>query len=191
MRSLLAITFTALGLVGCKDSERRIVTAETRELTLFDRLYPYDLKHQAPVEWRRIPSTQFRLLNYVTGKDDGVEIVFGITKGSVLENANRWLGQFGQEPLPSTRFFGKVDLLGGQAFLIEAKGNYVPGMGQPPLDQGALIGAIAPSGDSIVTVKMVGPADEVEAQRDNFLSFVASFSKIDRSKTTEFSDPEE
>ena len=87
--ALLAL-MTAL-LTSCHESERAISVTETRELTLFDLKYQANIKDLPPLEWRRIPGTENRALNYVTGPDDSVEIFMGVFGGGVLPNANRWL----------------------------------------------------------------------------------------------------
>jgi hypothetical protein len=153
--------------------------SDTRPLTLYDQDYPGDLKDQPPVTWRRIPGTKFRIINYVAGKDENVEIFLGESKGEVLGNANRWLGQFGLTPLQSQEFLGKTTMMDREAFIVEAKGTYVPGMGQPNQENCALIGIIRPSGSNIITLKMIGPADEVESMREEFHQYVQSFTPID------------
>ena len=52
-------------------------------------------------------------------------------------------------------------------------------MGQPNQENCALIGIIRPSGSNIITLKMIGPADEVESMREEFHQYVQSFTPID------------
>jgi len=179
MRHFVLLAAAATLLVSCGDPELSINVTETRPLTLYDQDYPGDLKDQPPVTWRRIPGTKFRIINYLAGKDGPVEIFLGESSGDVLGNANRWLGQFGLTPLQSQEFLGKMQMMDREAFIVEAKGTYVPGMGRPNQENSALIGVIRPSGSNIITLKMIGPADEVEAMREEFFQYVQSFTPID------------
>lgn len=129
--------------------------------------------------WRRIPGTKFRIVNYLAGKDESVEIFLGESSGEVLGNANRWLGQYGLTPLQSQEFLGKMQMMDREAFIVEAQGTYVPGMGSPNQENSAMIGIIRPSGSNIITLKMTGPADEVESMREEFYQYVQSFTPVE------------
>ena len=128
--------------------------------------------------WRRLPGTQFRLINYVAGENDSVEIVVGETQGDLLANANRWLGQFGLTPVQSLEFLGRTAMLGRDAYLVEGKGTYSPGMGRAPKEGYAMIGVIRESPVNLVTLKMIGPAAEVEKQRNDLFEYMRSFKPI-------------
>ena len=151
---------------------------ESRRLTLHDKVYPGDYKDAPPIGWRRLPGTQFRLINYVAGENDTVEIVVGETQGELLANANRWLGQFGLSPVQSLEFLGRTEMLGKNAYLVEGDGIYSPGMGRPPKEGYAMIGVIRESSFNLITLKMIGPAEEVEKQRDAFFEYMRSFEAI-------------
>ncbi len=179
MRNLVLLATAATLFAGCGEPEKSIHVTETRPITLHDRHYPGNLKDRPPLGWRRLPGTQFRLINYVTGKDDSVEVVMGETQGQVLENANRWLGQFGLTPLQSEEFLGKTEMLGRPAFIVEGKGTYNPGMGQGAKEGYAMIGIIRQSSSNIITLKMTGPVEEVEAQREALFEYTRSFTPIE------------
>lgn len=178
MRIPVSAVLATLLLSGCRSPERSVHVTETRELTYFDQQYPGDYKDNPPLSWRRIPGTQFRILNYVTGKDDSVEIVLGESGGGVLANANRWLGQFGLTPVSSIEAFTPTSLLRIKAYLIEARGTYRPGMGKGEQEGYAMIGLIM-EGSNNITLKMTGPAEEVEAQREALYKYVSSFETVD------------
>ena len=131
------------------------------------------------MDWRRLPGTQFRLINFVTGKDDSVEIVMGETQGDVLGNANRWLGQFGLTPVQSLEYLGKTALLERNAYLVEGSGTYSPGMGRPQKEGYAMIGIIRDHPSNLITLKMTGPAAEVEAQREALFKYMQSFVPVE------------
>lgn len=179
MRHLVFFATAATLLVGCGKPEKSIHVTETRKLTLHDRHYPGNLQDLPPLAWRRLPGTQFRIINYVTGKDDSVEIVMGESQGQILPNANRWLGQFGLSPLQSLDFLAETTMLGRQAYLVEGSGTYTPGMGKGQKEDYGMIGSIVQSGTNIITLKMTGPADEVEKARADFYQYMSSFDPIE------------
>jgi hypothetical protein len=178
MRFIVLLATAATFLAGCRQPETAIHVTETRRLTLHDKVYPGDYKDAPPMGWRRLPGTQFRLINYVAGENDSVEIVVGETQGDLLANANRWLGQFGLTPVQSLEFLGKTAMLGRNAYLVEGKGTYNPGMGRPVEEDYAMIGVIRESPVNLITLKMIGPAAEVEKQREAFFEYMRSFEPI-------------
>lgn len=126
-----------------------------------------------PDGWETLPPTEFRLLNHRFGT--GGEVTVGASQGDILSNANRWLGQFAASALDTAGVAAleKIPLLGGEGVWIESKGDYAPGMGQSPRSDQALAGVILQRGTQIVTVKMVGPAAEVEAHKPALRQYVA------------------
>ncbi len=126
-----------------------------------------------PEGWQAQPASAFRLLNYRFGS--GGEAWVSVSAGDVLSNVNRWLGQFSKPPLDAAGVAAleKVPLLGGEGVWVEARGEYLPGMGQPAKPGQALAGLIVQRGARIVTVKMVGPAAEVEAQKAALRQYAA------------------
>lgn len=124
-----------------------------------------------PESWLAQPSSQFRLLNYRFGS--GGEVAVGISAGSLGDNVNRWLAQFGKEPLDAEGLakLEKIELMGAPGVWIEAEGDYNPGMGQEARAGQALAGAIADDNGRIVTVKMTGPAEEVAGQKAALRAF--------------------
>ncbi|MGI9267481.1 MAG: hypothetical protein ACR2QY_08170 [Akkermansiaceae bacterium] len=177
MRIVLIVT-AAILLTGCRKPASSIHVTESRRLTLHDRVYPGDYKDAPPIGWRRLPGTQFRLINYVAGENDSVEIVVGETQGDLLANANRWLGQFGLSPVQSLEFLGGTEMLGKKAYLVEGDGTYSPGMGKPPREDYAMIGVIRESSLNLITLKMTGPAQEVGKQREAFYEYMRGFEAI-------------
>ena len=58
--------------------------------------------------------------------------------------------------------------------MVEAKGTYAPGMGREPRPDYGLVGVVCPTGGGgVITVKMVGPAAAVDAERQRFVEFCA------------------
>ena len=130
----------------------------------------------AAADWLSRPGTVFRLLNYAFGASGSGEVYVSRSMGSVLDNVNRWLKQFEQKDLDQVEVdaLEKVSMLGGQAVWVQAEGSYASGMGKPTVEGFALAGTIVQVGADIYTVKMVGPKDEVAAERVKLAAFVKS-----------------
>lgn len=177
----------ALLLAGC-DKPQEVVVDETRELTTRDatpQLHATSndrfeepgtspiIAGTVPDGWLAQPSNSFRLLSYRFGS--GGDVAVGISSGDLLGNVNRWLGQFGADPLDAAGLaaLAKVGVTGVEGVWVEAAGDYSPGMGQEPRTDQALAGVVADAGGRIITVKMTGPADEVAAQKEPLKAFIA------------------
>ena len=171
------------------------MVTETRDVTTRDkppRLFatsderfrdakPSPVKGRAPENWLSVPATQFRLLNYRFGESGHGEVWVTLAAGSVLENVNRWLGQFGATPINQAALddLRKIPIAGGSGVWVEAEGEYASGMGSPPKPGFALAGVVASLRGEILTVKMVGPKAEVEAARADLENFAKSLELAD------------
>jgi hypothetical protein len=104
----------------------------------------------------------------------GVEVTFaalGGTGGGLVANVNRWRDQMGLEHVEDAAVadLPRADLMGQSAILVDLDGTY-GGMGGPTKIEGAkLLGLIAELPRAALFLKMTGPAEAVEAQRDAFL----------------------
>jgi hypothetical protein len=190
IRHISAVLALAL-LSGC-DKPAEVSVDETRPVTMRDAGHklnatssdrfeepgtgPY-LAGVVPEGWLAQPTSAFRLLSYRFGT--GGDIAVGVSSGGMLENVNRWLGQFGADPIDEAGLekLEKGEAAGAKGVWVEAAGDYSPGMGQPPKASQALYGLVAVEGDRIVTIKMTGPADEVAAQKSALKVFAASLRK--------------
>lgn len=172
---------------GCREPAE-VSVAETRPLTMRERELVADASSRERFEeptsivpgvhpdgWERLPGTQFRILNYRFGRDGTGEVAVGVSQGGLLGNVNRWLKQFGEAPLDEAglRAVDQLVLLDAPARWITAEGEFAGGMGQQARSNWGLAGAISDRGGQIVTVKMIGPADEVRAQHQALREFVA------------------
>ncbi len=168
--------------VSCREKADEVEATETRPALLRDGKFRLDATpHErfrdarpAPVEapavpygWLELPPTAFRLLNYRFGESGLGEVSVSVAAGSVLDNANRWLGQFGAAKIDEAGLAAlpELEVAGGKGRWIEAAGVYDSGMGAEPREAFRLFGVIARQGSGILTVKMTGPADEVLKQR--------------------------
>jgi hypothetical protein len=169
------------------DENKEVVVTETRPTSTRDRspkLFASSderfrnaksspVKADTPDGWLALPSTQFRLLNYRFGESGLGEVWVSISAGSVLENVNRWLGQFDGHMLDQAGLdaLRDVPIAGGSGKWVEAEGEYASGMGDPPRPGYALAGVVASINGDILTVKMIGPKEEVLAAREALEKF--------------------
>lgn len=174
-RTLLLALSLFLPSVSCQDESKTVEITSTRRLTDYDHLVE-GFDFIAPKEWRRLPRTDLRRLNFKFGENG--EVYFSQVKGELLENANRWLKQFGKEPEIMIDSFPLAEIAGGKGYLVEAEGDFKTEINfggrvvTTARSDWGLIGVIAlAENDSIVTVKMIGPAAAVKEQKENFLEF--------------------
>jgi hypothetical protein len=177
------------------EEKKEIVVTETRRATTRDdapKLFatsderfrdarPAPVKAETPDGWLALPASQFRLLNYRFGESGMGETWVSISAGSVLENVNRWLRQFGAAPIDQDGLekLRRVPIAGHNGTWVEAAGEYASGMGAAPKPGFALAGVVASINGSILTVKMVGPKSEVEAAKATLESFAKSLQMAD------------
>jgi hypothetical protein len=109
---------------------------------------------------------------------DGIECwaLFLAQDGGGLEaNVNRWLAEVGQPSLTAEQVAAlpRLQVLGRASVLVEGTGDY-KGMGGPEQSGAGLLGLICLLPGRSLFVKMVGPAEAVAAQRENFVRFCES-----------------
>ena len=187
IRHISAVLAIAL-LAGC-DKPAEVTVDESRVVTMRDAGLKLNatsndrfqepgtgpfIAGKVPANWLEQPSSTFRLLSYRFGT--GGDVAVGISSGGLLENVNRWLGQFGQDPLTEADLakLEPGEVVGAKGVWVEASGDYSPGMGQPPRAAQSLYGLVAEKGGRIVTIKMTGPADELAAQKSALKVFAAT-----------------
>lgn len=168
-------------MTSCRENGSEAVVTETRDATTRDAspklnatsderfrdARPSPVTGETPQGWLALPASQFRLLNYRFGESGMGEVWVSISSGTVLDNVNRWLKQFGAPEVDAAGLakLRNVPLAGTPGSWVEAKGEYASGMGAPPKPGFALAGVVASIQGQIVTVKMVGPEAEVAAAR--------------------------
>jgi hypothetical protein len=132
--------------------------------------------YHTPEGWTEVAPTQFRNPNFLAGRAGEVECYVSVLAGNgggLLVNANRWRGQMGQGPFTEEEFAEQTRtvILDHEAVIVDFEGAF-SGMGQAAPKEGyRLIGALVETSDSSVFIKMVGPKDAVEAQKDYFTHF--------------------
>jgi len=177
-------------LCSCKKVPLVVTSTETRELSTkdgpvklnassderFRNSQPSPLQGDAPSNWLSRPASQFRLLNFAFGSSGTGEVYVSKSQGSVLDNVNRWMKQFAQPNLDDAGLekLEKIALLGIEAVWVTAEGTYAGGMGKEPVEGFALAGVVGRVGNDIYTVKMVGPKEEVAAEKEKLQAYVKS-----------------
>lgn len=134
------------------------------------------LQWQVPDDWKVDSPRPMREVTFISGDKSRCWItLLGGDGGGRLANTNRWLGELGMNPISKEQLAGLpvMKMLGGDATVIEGEGTY-SSMGGPPRDGWALIGLIRLLPDRAVFIKLVGPAQEVEAGRDSLMELVSS-----------------
>lgn len=138
--------------------------------------FDYDL----PQGWREGPPKMLRQINLEAGEASQCYVIVLAGEAGGLElNINRWLGEVENDPLDSAGIAAleQVDVLGTTAPLVEADGDY-QGMGGPAGESMTLLGVPVIRSSESLFIKMVGPRDEIAAEREHFLAFVRSLVEL-------------
>lgn len=136
---------------------------------------------EVPEGWLKSSAgSSMRLITFAVGDNPAEQaecyiVVLGGTGGGRLGNYNRWLGQFGQDPLdetelmlqPTTFFFGE------EVPMLVCEGSFT-GMGGPPKANQMLLGASAEINGQAVFIKLVGAKETVRSNWNKFLVFCAT-----------------
>lgn len=126
---------------------------------------------KVPDGWETAPASMFRLLNYTFG--EGGEAYVSVSRGGLLENVNRWLGQFGGTALTTLDGLEKITSAGYSGVWVSADGRFGGAMGAEARDDWALRGAVMEKNGEILTVKMMGPADRMSQEETKLREFLA------------------
>ncbi|MFD2257626.1 hypothetical protein ACFSSA_13165 [Luteolibacter algae] len=187
----LIAALACIFVTSCEKKGEIIKVEETRGITSKDKApklfassderfrdaKPSPVQGNPPENWLKLPPAQFRLLNYRFGESGMGEVYVSLASGGVEENANRWLKQFDAPALSAAQFAGldKIDIGGVKGVWIIAEGQYNAGMmGGEPKPGFALAGVIAQIDDQILTLKMIGPKQEVAKEIPALKAFAAS-----------------
>lgn len=135
---------------------------------------PSSLSWATPYGWTEEAATSsFR---EVTFRKGAVEMYISVARGGVLANINRWAGQLGLDPLDQAGLeaLETTSMLGLTATIFEGVGA-LQGMRDPaPKPDQRMLAAIVESGGVIVTLKAIGPSEDVAAIRGDFLGLAGS-----------------
>ena len=132
-----------------------------------------------PPNWEPQPLSQMRQASFLVKGDNGAvaDISFvslGSAAGNVLENVNRWLGQLGQPPVTEQKLGEIAQRLRtslGDVTIVDLAGLLD---NADPARDGRIISAMVTTGNSTLFFKMRGNADLSEAQKGDFIKWVAA-----------------
>jgi hypothetical protein len=132
-----------------------------------------------PPNWEPQPLSQMRQASFRVKGDNGAvaDISFvslGSAAGNVLDNVNRWLEQLGQPPITDQKLGDIAQRLRtslGNVVIVDLAG--LPENADAARD-GRIIAAMITTNDSTLFFKMRGNADLTEAQKGDFIKWVAA-----------------
>jgi hypothetical protein len=132
-----------------------------------------------PPNWEPQPLSQMRQASFLVKGDNGAAadisfVSLGAAAGNVLDNVNRWLDQLGQPPITEQKLGDITQRLTtslGEATIVDLAG--LPKEADPARD-GRIIAAITTTGNSTLFFKMRGNAELTEAQKSDFIKWVAA-----------------
>lgn len=132
-----------------------------------------------PPNWEPQPPSQMRLASFLVKGDNGAiaDISFvslGAAAGNVLDNVNRWLEQLGQQPITEQKLGDIAQRLRtslGDVTIVDLAG--LPENADAAKD-GRIIAAMVTTGSSTLFFKMRGNADLTEAQKGDYIKWVAA-----------------
>jgi hypothetical protein len=132
-----------------------------------------------PANWEAQPPSQMRQASFLVKGEKGAAVdislvTLGASASNVLDNVNRWLGQLGQPPIDSnklTQMSEHLTTIGGDVTIVDLTG--LPG-GADPAKDGRIIAAMAAGNNGTMFFKMRGNAELTEAQKPDFVKWVAA-----------------
>ena len=132
-----------------------------------------------PPNWEAQPLSQMRQASFLVKGDNGAVadvsfVSLGSAAGNVLENVNRWLGQLGQPPITEQKLGEIAQRLHtslGDVTIVDLAG--LPDNADPARD-GRIIAAMVTTADATLFFKMRGNAELSEAQKGDFIKWVAA-----------------
>ena len=132
-----------------------------------------------PPNWEPQPLSQMRQASFLVKGENGAVadislVSLGAAAGNVLDNVNRWLEQLGQPPVTEQKLAEIAQRLRtslGDVIIVDLAG--LPKDADPAKD-GRIIAGMISSADSTLFFKMRGNADLTEAQKGDFIKWVAA-----------------
>ncbi len=134
----------------------------------------------APGHWEAGRGSTMRVVTYDVPGKEGAQCwvtVLGGQAGGVLANVNRWRREVGEAPIAEADLdsLPHLRVLGRDSVFLDARGRY-QGMSGAPIEEARLFGVVCDLGDSLLFVKMVGRAADLEDERSHFIAFCESLS---------------
>jgi hypothetical protein len=134
------------------------------------------LEWHVPEGWTPVEGNRMRMANFRFGEKQEGECYLATLDGSgggLAANVNRWRSQLGLKEIgeDAVEALPVIEMMGGVAYLVDISGTYTGMRDKTPKPGSRLLGAILSLGEYSLFVKMIGPAEIVDAERDNFLAF--------------------
>jgi hypothetical protein len=131
----------------------------------------------SPKGWKQLPQSEFRQINLQPPDCPDIDCYMSVAAGGVLNNVNRWLGQFGRPPIDEAALAKlprrKLLSLKLEAIEVEAEGPFKDMQGTEHADW-KMLGLVADEGGRQIFVKMTGPKAKVDQNKDGFETFAMS-----------------
>ena len=132
-----------------------------------------------PPNWEPQPLSQMRQASFLVKGDNGAAadislVSLGTAAGNVLDNVNRWLDQLGQPAITEQKLgeiAQRLTTSSGEVTVVDLAG--LPKDADPAKD-GRIIAAMLTKGTSTLFFKMRGNANLTEAQKGDFIKWVAA-----------------
>lgn len=128
-----------------------------------------------PPGWLETKAPPATLAAFAMEEHVDTRMTLSVAGGALEDNVQRWRRQMGVEPASAAELgdLPHVEVLGAPAVLVDVRGTF-RGMSGPSIAGARLLGIIVPQGGQSVFLKLIGPAEEVEAEREAFLAFAKS-----------------
>ena len=134
---------------------------------------------KTPANWEPQPLSQMRQASFlVKGENNAVAdislVSLGAAAGNVLDNVNRWLNQLGQSPISEQKLGEMAQRLTtslGQVTIVDLAG--LPA-GADAAKDGRIVAGMVGARASTLFFKMRGNAELTEAQKPEFIKWVAA-----------------
>jgi hypothetical protein len=139
-----------------------------------------ELTWTAPVHWKSQGAQGIRLASFSCGDDESVAVgMFRMVgdAGGMEANINRWRLQMALEPADKGTIdaLEKINVLEHESTLIHVRGTFSDSMRNIQQQENyGLLGLVCPLENDTLFIKMTGPGDEVDREREHFLRFCAS-----------------
>lgn len=168
--TLVLVSSCCFYVAGCKPSEgihQVRVPAEYSERRAAKPTSPQELKYKTPEGWTVKPNSPFRLasLDVIDGERKCDVSVSSLGPDQpVLDNVNRWRGQIKLSPAKESELELKPIKCGG------TDGSLVELVGETE----TILAVMVSQPDATWFVKLQGPSDLAQRERDKFVAFTES-----------------
>lgn len=138
---------------------------------------------ELPAGWAELEPTSLRIANFKVDADPSIECYVTILSGAaggVEANVNRWCRQMGQPAFSSEQIeaLPTITIMNQASPYVEIKGDFTSMDGAAQSDY-MMLAAIGPLNENTIFVKMTGPADAVQSEKERFQALCMSLKKGD------------